>query len=190
MGKQRGIILDRMNHCAKVVYPVILASMNPSPSADSRPGLLFRITQWLFLLGSRFTRGMTLGVRGMVIDAENRIFLVRHSYVRGWHMPGGGVEAGETLLEALAKELREEGNIVFTQEPRLIGIYLNRVASKRDHVAVYLLRDFEQTAPRIPDREIVETGFFPLGALPPETTQATRRRIAEALSGLLVTQTW
>jgi ADP-ribose pyrophosphatase YjhB (NUDIX family) len=164
--------------------------MESSPSSDSRPGLVFRITQWLFLFVSRFTRGMTLGVRGMVIDAENRIFLVRHSYVRGWHMPGGGVEAGETLLEALAKELREEGNIVFTQEPRLIGIYLNRVASKRDHVAVYLLRNFEQTAPRGPDREIIETGFFPLDALPLETTQATRRRIDEALSGVPVTQTW
>jgi ADP-ribose pyrophosphatase YjhB (NUDIX family) len=183
-------MLGQTNHCAKPVCPVILTGMDPSPSPDSRPTLLFRITQWLFLFISRFTRGMTLGVRGMVIDAENRIFLVRHSYVRGWHMPGGGVEAGETLLEALVKELREEGNIVFTQEPRLIGVYLNRVASQRDHVAVYLLRDFEQTAPREPDREIVETGFFPLDALPPETTQATRRRIAEVLSGVPVTQTW
>jgi ADP-ribose pyrophosphatase YjhB (NUDIX family) len=174
----------------KTGLPAILMVMDPSSYADSRPGLLFRIAQWLFLLISRFTRGMTLGVRGMVIDRENRIFLVRHSYVRGWHMPGGGVDAGETLLEALAKELREEGNIVFTQEPRLIGVYLNRVASKRDHVAVYLLRDFEQTAPREPDREIVETGFFPLDALPPETTQATRRRIAEALSGVPAAQTW
>jgi ADP-ribose pyrophosphatase YjhB (NUDIX family) len=183
-------MLARMNYCAKPGRLVILSTMDLSPSTDSRPSLLFRITQWLFLLVSRLTRGMTLGVRGMVIDAENRIFLVRHSYVRGWHMPGGGVEAGETLLEALAKELREEGNIVFTQEPRLIGIYLNHVASKRDHVAVYLLRDFEQTAPRVPDREIVETGFFPLDALPSDTTQATRRRIAEALSGVPITQTW
>ncbi len=183
-------MLVGMNHCAKPDCPVILACMDTSSSTDSRPGMLFRITQWSFLILSRFTRGMTLGVRGMVIDHENRIFLVRHSYVRGWHMPGGGVEVGETLLEALAKELREEGNIVFTQEPRLIGIYLNRVASKRDHVAVYLLRDFEQTAPRGPDREIVETGFFPLDALPTETTQATRRRIAEALSGVPITQTW
>jgi ADP-ribose pyrophosphatase YjhB (NUDIX family) len=182
--------LDQMNLCAKPAWHVILAGMNSSSPADSRPGLVFRITQWLFLLISRFTRGMTLGVRGMVIDADNRIFLVRHSYVRGWHMPGGGVEAGETLLEALAKELREEGNIVFTQEPRLVGIYLNRAASKRDHVAVYLLRDFEQTAPRGPDREIIETGFFPLHSLPPETTQATRRRIAEMLEGMPVPATW
>ena len=43
----------------------------------------------------RFARAMTLGVRTLVIDGEGRIFLVKHSYVSGWHLPGGGVEAGE-----------------------------------------------------------------------------------------------
>ena len=62
----------------------------------------------------RFARGLTLGVRGLVIDAERRVFLVKHSYVAGWHLPGGGVEPGETLAAALARELREEGNIELT----------------------------------------------------------------------------
>ena len=53
----------------------------------------------------RFARAMTLGVRTLVIDGEGRIFLVKHSYVSGWHLPGGGVEAGETLTEAAAREL-------------------------------------------------------------------------------------
>jgi ADP-ribose pyrophosphatase YjhB (NUDIX family) len=157
--------------------------MDEKPTFDSRPGLAFRLAQRLFLLGARFTRGMTLGVRGMVIDADERIFLVRHSYVRGWHMPGGGVEPGETLQDALAKELREEGNIRITGDTRMVGLYLNAAASRRDHIAVFVVRAFEQTAPHVPDREIVETGFFPLGSLPPETTMATRRRIQEVLNG-------
>ena len=36
----------------------------------------------------RFARAMTLGVRAVVIDPQGRIFLVKHSYVSGWHLPG------------------------------------------------------------------------------------------------------
>ena len=70
----------------------------------------------------RFSRPMTLGVRALVQDDDGRILLVKHTYVAGWHMPGGGVEAGETLEEALAKELREEANLVPECASKLVGL--------------------------------------------------------------------
>src|SRR5215813_11261365 len=73
----------------------------------------------------RFSRAATLGARALVIDGAGRVFLVKHSYVPGWHLPGGGVETGETMLEALARELREEGNIEVTGPPRLHGVFFN-----------------------------------------------------------------
>src|SRR6266853_5605969 len=114
----------------------------------------------------RFARAMTLGVRALVIDGEGRVFLVKHSYVSGWHLPGGGVEAGETLSEAVARELREEGNIEMTAPPRLHGIFFNNRASRRDHVAVFVVRDFRKIAQPVPDAEIIAHGFFALGELP------------------------
>ena len=84
----------------------------------------------------RFARAMTLGVRALVIDEEGRVFLVKHSYVSGWHLPGGGVEAGETLSEALARELQEEGNIEMTAPPQLHGLFFNDRDSRRDAAAV------------------------------------------------------
>src|SRR6266567_5425680 len=86
----------------------------------------------------RLSRGLTLGVRALVIDGEGRVFLVKHSYVSGWHLPGGGVEAGETLSEALARELQEEGNIEVTAPPQLHGVFHNSRESRRDHVALYI----------------------------------------------------
>jgi 8-oxo-dGTP pyrophosphatase MutT (NUDIX family) len=136
------------------------------------------------------TRGMTLGVRGVVLDGDNRVFLVRHSYVAGWHLPGGGVEVGETFLEALRRELSEEGRIELTGEPVLHGLFFNDHVSRRDHVAVYVVRQFRQDRLPEPNREIVECGFYAIGALPTETTKGTRLRIAEVLDGAARIATW
>lgn len=123
-------------------------------------------------------RGMTLGVRAACFDEVGRVFLVRHTYVPGWHMPGGGVERQETGLQALHKEIREEGNLVATSVPQLLHVYFNNHTSDRDHVLFYRL-DVRQTAVKAPDREISESGFFALDGLPEGTTAATRRRLAE-----------
>jgi ADP-ribose pyrophosphatase YjhB (NUDIX family) len=131
----------------------------------------------------RFSRGLTLGIRAAVIDPDDRVFLVRHTYVRGWHLPGGGVEARETALDALARELREEGCIELVGAPRLHGVFFNGHVSDRDHVLLYVVRDFRVTAAKRRDREIAEAGFFPLHALPEGVTAATRARLEEVVDG-------
>ena len=115
---------------------------------------------------------------------------VRHTYVPGWHLPGGGVEPGETAMVSLERELREEGNLEITSPAELRSLHHNRTISRRDHVALYLVCSFRQTAPRLPDAEIAEAGFFPVKALPEDTTPGTRRRIEEMFDGRLVSADW
>jgi 8-oxo-dGTP pyrophosphatase MutT (NUDIX family) len=138
----------------------------------------------------RFARGMTLGVRGVVLDTDNKVFLVKHSYVSGWYLPGGGVETGETFRDALARELMEEGRIELLSEPKLHGLFFNSTASRRDHVAVYVIRHFRQDRLPEPNREIAACGFFGADALPPDTSEGTRLRIAEVFENRQPIATW
>ncbi|WP_188825635.1 NUDIX domain-containing protein [Brucella endophytica] len=155
--------------------------------ADIATRLRRRLFHTWFLL----RRSMTLGVRAVVLDEKaGTVFLIRHTYVPGWHFPGGGVETGETFGQALAKELSEEGNIELTGPAELFGLYMNAHASRRDHVALYVCRKWRQTAPKLADREIAEAGFFALDDLPEGVTPSTRRRLKEILEGETPSETW
>lgn len=133
---------------------------------------------------------MTLGVRGLVLDDQRRVLLVRHTYVPGFYLPGGGVESRETLVDALKRELHEEANVLLDQPPELFGVYFNHRFSARDHVALYLVRSFSIFEPRVPDREIAEARFFALDELPADTTAATRARLAEAFEQAPISPYW
>jgi len=138
----------------------------------------------------RLSRGLTLGVRGLVIDGQGRVFLVKHTYIRGWHLPGGGVEPGETVLDALARELKEEGNIELVDTPKQFGVYFQPALSQRDHVVLFVVERFRQPAPPLPDHEIMAHGFFSHEELPQDTSAATRARIAEVMMGAPVSPRW
>ena len=143
-----------------------------------------RVAPGLIHGSARFLRPLTMGVRAVVErpGAEGaEVFLVRHSYVAGWHLPGGAVEVGETAAEAVAREVREECAVEVEGAPELFGLYFNRGAARRDHVAVFRVRDFRVLGPREADWEILEAGFFPVSGLPEGTTSATRARLREVL---------
>ncbi len=125
----------------------------------------------------RMSRGLTLGVRGIVVDDTGRVLLVRHSYVNGAMFPGGGVEWTETLGLSLERELAEEVGIRVAGKPVLFGVYANSENFPGDHVAVFLVRDW--TGSLNLSLEIADAAFYALDALPEDITEGTRRRIAE-----------
>ena len=138
----------------------------------------------------RLTRGMTMGVQAVVTKAQDQILLIRHGYSPGWHFPGGGVEWRETLLAALAREVEEETGVVVRGQPRLHGVFANFEAAPSDHIALYVVQDWEQRHIPSPSFEIQEQRFFPLTALPAELVRGAKRRLAEIFEGHPIGQHW
>lgn len=82
-----------------------------------------------------WTRGMTLGVRVLVQNPKGEILLVKHTYVPGWHLPGGGVDHSEDLETAARREVFEETGISELNSLELTYVKHNNTVSVRDHVA-------------------------------------------------------
>lgn len=133
---------------------------------------------------------MTLGVRVLVENEEGEVLLVKHTYVEGWYLPGGGVETNDTIAQTAIKELREEVGFEVVGEPILLDIYKNNSASKRDHVALYKVNEWREAEVFQPNREIAEIGFFALDALPDDITKGNLRRIREVYFDEPVSQYW
>ena len=139
----------------------------------------------------RITGPRTIGVRALLLDPEGRrVALVRHTYLDGWYLPGGGVKKGEAIADALHRELAEEVAVVEAKVERVLGVYHNRREGKDDHVIVYVVRAPGDALRGADALEVAEVGWFALDGLPDGTTPATRRRIAEFRDGAVGGGNW
>ncbi len=151
--------------------------------------LIEPFTRPLFFAWSRISRGMTLGVRGVAIDADGRVLLVKHTYLHGWWLPGGGVERGQSCEDALIREMREEAGVIIEDRPALVSIHANERFFRGDHVLVYRIDRFALTD-RTSHGEIADIGWFDVGALPEDTHRATRDRLTEIFCGADPATSW
>jgi 8-oxo-dGTP pyrophosphatase MutT (NUDIX family) len=138
----------------------------------------------------RLTRGQTIGVQGIVIRSGTDVLLVRQSYAPGWQLPGGGVERGEYVINALERELLEETGIAISSAPRLHGIFANSREFKRDHIVVYVVEHWQRIAEPRSKLEIVEQRFFPINLLPSGLHDGARRRLAEVFESRTISPEW
>ena len=99
----------------------------------------------------------------------------------------------DLIIPTLNVDTSREGKrfeIALTGAPKLHGIFFNGKVSKRDHVAVYVTREFTQRREPVPNYEITAHGFFALDQLPNDTTASTRARIIEVMGGAPKTERW
>lgn len=150
-----------------------------------------RLTRHLIHGAALLRHAHTLGVRVILRDASGYVLLVRHTYLPGWYFPGGGVDVGETLAEAAVRETFEETGIIARSEPVLLGLYHNRETTRRDHVALFEIAEWDPPSRSpVPNSEIAEARFFSPAALPADITSATLRRLEERAGRMAPSAIW
>jgi len=138
----------------------------------------------------RMRRGLTLGAQGAVIDGEGRVLLVRHGYRPGWWFPGGGVEWGETLETALARELEEEVGVTLTAPATLHGVFSNFGNFPGDHIAMFVVRHWLRRDNYRKRGEIAEARMFAWRDPPEHIDPGTRARLAEIFDQAPIGSLW
>lgn len=113
----------------------------------------------------RLVKSQTAGVSVIGTDDEGRVLLVRHGYGSGrWALPGGGLRRNEDPLACARREMREE--LGCGLEDVRLAVQFEEVLRGAPHRAFVVTARFA-AEPRADGREVIETGWFALDALPP-----------------------
>ena len=148
------------------------------------------LTRRLALLLRNRADVVTLGAQGLIVDADKRVLLIRHRYRPGWHFPGGGVEYGEQIEDALVREVLEETGVVVVGTPGLVGIYSHFDEFPGDHIVLFKIDRWRRDAIPLANAEIAQQGFFALDALPEGLSPGTSRRLDEIFGGAQQSSAW
>ncbi len=102
-------------------------------------------------------------------------------------LPGGGIDRGESAIEAGMREAMEETacRLINVREH---GSFVSTQEGWPDHITVVVGETTD--APKADGNELLEATFFPLGALPANLSDASRRRVIEIRDGLPPAADW
>ena len=125
-----------------------------------------------------------VGVGAIIVDNRGRLFLARRGIKAKnesglWEFPGGSVEFGETMAEALRREMREEFGIEITVG-ELLDVVDHILKEEGQHwVSPTFLCTITSGEPSIMEPEkCAEIGWFRPDEVPKELTQISRENLA------------
>jgi 8-oxo-dGTP pyrophosphatase MutT (NUDIX family) len=130
----------------------------------------------------------TLGPRGIVLNSQNQVLLVKHTYQSHWYLLGGGVKKQESVKTALLRELKEEIGLTVAGEPELFGVYYHTYLGVSDYPIIYIVKNYSLTGTHSP--EIEQIGWFNYENLPEMISPGTKRRLTEYFKNSPLSETW
>lgn len=113
------------------------------------------------------------------IEKEGSILLVKQGYGdQYWSLPGGVLEAGESVDQAAVREVEEETRLRI-RLGRLIGVY----SKPGENGLAITFEGFIVGGELAPDREVIEVGYFSPAKLPANVRQHLKQRVEDFLAG-------
>jgi mutator protein MutT len=131
---------------------------------------------------------ITLGPRAIILNEHNQVLLVKHTYQDNWHLPGGGLKKGETVQQALFRELEEEIGLIVKGPPQLFGIYYHTFLDVNDYPIIYIVRQYIIEKKYSP--EIKEVRWYDYNNLPSAINPGTQRRLVEYYEEIEISDKW
>lgn len=116
-----------------------------------------------------------VAVSALIFDGE-RILLALRRDIEWWNLPGGGMEIGETVDEALCREVSEEIGLEI-EVGQLVGVY----SKPQKQEVVLTFRCNVISGMPIATEESRECRYFDPNDLPAKTLPKHRQRIEDAL---------
>lgn len=118
---------------------------------------------------------------GAVLLRDNKILLVKRKYepkAGDWCLPAGFLEYGESILDGLVREVKEETNLDIN--PGRLFQVCNAMDDPRTHVVLVVYRGEIVNGTLKPSDDALEAEFFPFDALPEKIAFTCHVRAIEA----------
>jgi 8-oxo-dGTP diphosphatase len=120
-----------------------------------------------------------IGVFALIFDEDQRVLLAHRRDIDWWNLPGGGMEHGETVEEAVCREVREETGLE-VEVKYLVGVYSK--PQKQEVVLTFNCRAIGGVLTAT--EESRECRYFAPDDLPLNTLPKHRQRVEDALLNL------
>ena len=129
----------------------------------------------------RMVKPKTAGVSVIALDPQGRVFLVRHSYGSGrWSLPGGGLGYDEDPQAGARREMREELGCAL--DDLVLAAQFEETLYGAPHKAWVFTARFA-VEPRLDGREVIDSGWFALDALPADLVSFAAYRLRLVFGG-------
>lgn len=130
-------------------------------------------------------RRPVVGIAAVATDAAGRVLLIRRGDTGTWALPGGTLEWGEVLRDALPREVAEETGARVVSLGAVTGVYSEPSRDPRFHAVTICVRTIVEGPLSGPKNrvEIRDVRFFEPSELPSELAMGMRDMLDHALSG-------